>query len=262
MAEILNTGTGATDVTPAPQGHDEAMLAKVDQKEAELAQIGQDSPKQQDGELLLGKFKSVEELTKAYQELERKLSQAGQQKAQQKFSGDMTEDKASELIDKAGLDVEAMSEYFYENGSLAEEHYEALEKAGIPRAFVDQYIAGVEAQAQAYRDQLMEEIGGEEAFAAMAAWAVANLSEQELEEYNAAVDSGDLSMVRSAVMSLAFRYQQAAGRDPKLIGGQVGGPAGFESIAQLTAAMKDPRYETDPAYRREVEQRLARSNIF
>src|SRR5690606_15193900 len=138
------TGTGATDVTPAPQGHDEAMLAKVDQKEAELAQIGQDAPKQQDGELLLGKFKSVEDLTKAYQELERKLSQASQHKAQQS-SSDMTEDKASELIDKAGLDVEAMSEYFYENGSLSEEHYDALEKAGIPRAFVDQYIAGIEA---------------------------------------------------------------------------------------------------------------------
>jgi len=137
-----------------------------------------------------------------------------------------------------------------------------LEKAGIPRAFVDQYIAGIEAQAKAYREQLMEEIGGEEAFAAMAAWAVANLSEKELEDYNEAVDSGDLSMVRSAVMSLAFRYQQAVGRDPKLISGQAGGPAGFESIAQLTAAMKDPRYETDPAYRREVEQRLARSNIF
>lgn len=261
MAEILNTGTGATDVTPSPQGHDEAMLSKVDQKEAELAQIGQDAPKQQDGELLLGKFKSVEELAKAYQELERKQSQAGQQKAQQPFS-DMTEDKASELIDKAGLDVESMSDYFYENGALAEEHYTALEKAGIPRAFVDQYIAGIEAQAQAYRDQLMEEIGGEEAFAAMAAWAAANLSEQELEDYNEAVDSGELSMVRSAVMSLAFRYQQAAGRDPKLISGQAGGPAGFESVAQLTAAMKDPRYETDPAYRREVEQRLARSNIF
>lgn len=261
MAEILNTSTGATDVTPSPQGHDEAMLAKVGQKEAELAQLGQDAPRQQDGELLLGKFKSVEELAKAYQELERKQSQAGRQKAQQP-SSDMTEDKASELIDKAGLDVEAMSDYFYENGSLSEEHYTALEKAGIPRAFVDQYIAGIEAQAQTYRDQLMEEIGGEEAFAAMAAWAAANLSEQELADYNEAVDSGDLSMVRSAVMSLAFRYQQAAGRDPKLISGQAGGPSGFESIAQLTAAMKDPRYETDPAYRREVEQRLSRSNIF
>ncbi|MDQ2651568.1 MAG: hypothetical protein M3Z20_00875 [Chloroflexota bacterium] len=34
-------------------------------------------------------------------------------------------------------------------------------------------------------------------------------------------------------------------------------PAAFRSTAELTAAMRDPRYKNDPAYRDEVAQRLA-----
>lgn len=71
----------------------------------------------------------------------------------------------------------------------------------------------------------------------MAQWALANLSKEDLNRYNLAVESGDMDTVRSAVMSLAYRYQKAVGSDPKLVNGQNGGGAGgYESLAQLTAA--------------------------
>ena len=35
----------------------------------------------------------------------------------------------------------------------------------------------------------------------------------------------------------------------------------FKSNAQLVEAMNDPKYENDPAYRREVMEKLERSNI-
>ena len=35
----------------------------------------------------------------------------------------------------------------------------------------------------------------------------------------------------------------------------------FRSIAQVTQAMNDPRYEKDPAYRKDVTDRLAKSTI-
>lgn len=259
MAEVLNTGGEVSGA--APEGHDQAMLDAVAQKEAELANIGNDAPQGGD-QKILGKFDSQEELVKAYQELERKLSQQSrQQPKQQHQTTELNEDQANDLIEKAGVNVDAMAEHFYENGQLADEHYAELEQAGIPREYVDQYIAGVQAEAEKIRDEIFNEVGGEENFAAMAEWAVANLTQAELDAYNEAVDSGDMSVVRSAVMSLAFRYQRDVGRDPNLVGGNSGGMTGFESLAQLTAAMKDPRYTTDPAYRREVEQKLARSNI-
>lgn len=259
MAEVLNTGGEVTGA--APEGHDQAMLNAVAQKEAELANVGNDAPQGGD-QKILGKFDSQEDLAKAYQELERKLGQQNQQQqTKQPGASDLNEDKASDLIEKAGVNVDVMAEHFYENGQLADEHYTELEKAGIPREYVDQYISGVQAEAEQIRDEIYSEVGGEENFAAMSEWAVANLTQAELDAYNEAVDSGDMGVVRSAVMSLAFRYQRDVGRDPNLVGGNSGGMTGFESLAQLTSAMKDPRYNTDPAYRREVEQKLARSNI-
>ena len=35
----------------------------------------------------------------------------------------------------------------------------------------------------------------------------------------------------------------------------------FESVSQVTDAMNDPRYETDPAYRKKVTDKLARSTV-
>jgi len=258
MVEVLNTGGVPSGA--APEGHDKAMLDIVDKKEAELAKIGQDAPSGGE-QKILGKFNSYEDLEKAYQELERKLSQQSQQHQKQQQTTELNEDQARDLIEKAGVNVDAMAEYFYENGALAEDHYAELEQAGIPRKYVDQYIAGVKAHAEQIRDEIYNEVGGEENFAAMAEWAVANLSKAELDAYNRAVESSDPNTVRSAVMGLAYRYQRDAGRDPRLVGGGNGALKGFESLAQLTAAMKDPRYQTDPAYRREVEQKLAHSNI-
>jgi len=36
----------------------------------------------------------------------------------------------------------------------------------------------------------------------------------------------------------------------------------FESVAQVTEAMNDPRYANDPAYRKQVELKLAKSSVF
>ena len=36
----------------------------------------------------------------------------------------------------------------------------------------------------------------------------------------------------------------------------------FNSVAQVTEAMNDKRYETDPMYRKEVERKLANSSVF
>lgn len=244
----------------APEGHDAAMIAKVDQVDAFLQQQQQQT---QEAPKLAGKFASPADLEKAYLELERKLGQQGSQQTQQQQTqvGDMTEEKAAQLVQNAGLDIDSMTNYFNQNGQLSADHYAALEKAGIPKAFVDQYIDGVQASANQIRDGIMSKVGGSEAFQGMSQWAAANLTPAELAAYNKAVDSMDMTVVENAVLGLAFRYQQAMGRDPKLLGGGNAAASGFQSVAQLVEAMKDPRYEKDPAYRREVEGRLARSNI-
>lgn len=246
------------DVTPAPEGHDEKMLEVVEKKEAEIKQLTTPEQPANEPEKILGKFASQEELIAAYQALEAQQAAAKENPAD---TSGLTEETAEELVEKAGLDMDAMSAEYAAEGGLSENSYKALEKAGIPREFVDQYIAGVEAQAEQARNALLNEIGGAETFKAMSNWARANLSASELAEYNQAVESGDFVHARSAVMSLAFRYQKVAGRTPNLIQGSAPTGQAFASVQQLTAAMADPRYASDPAYRADVQNRLALSNL-
>jgi len=65
------------------------------------------------------------------------------------------------------------------------------------------------------------------------------------------------------VSGLTQKYQAAEGVDPSLIGGQATNSTGgtYDSWAQVTSDMRDPRYESDPAYRQTVTSKLARSNV-
>ena len=277
MADVLNTGAHTAeqqgDHLEAPEGHDAEMIAKVDAKEAELASIGngaeapKETPKEapaEKEELLLGKFKSADDLAKAYQELERKLSKGGAEEAPKEAPKEVTDKQANDAVKEAGLDMATLSAHYDANGgALGDDDYEALEKAGIPRSYVDTYIEGLEAKGAQLQAEIFSSVGGEEQFKTMAQWAANSMTPKELENYNNSVNSRDPATIRSAVMSLAYQYERAVGRDPKLITGNKASNSSnsFGSVAQLTEAMKDPRYEKDPAYRREVEQRLANSNI-
>ena len=124
-------------------------------------------------------------------------------------------------------------------------------------------------QAQQIIDAVMKQAGGEQQYQAMAAWAAKNLSDDAVNAINDAMNSGDVGRALSAVKSMQYDYMQNAGYEPRLLGGRAPaseGPKGYESEAQVVAAMADPRYQNgpsqDPAYVKEVEARLAASNVF
>lgn len=124
-------------------------------------------------------------------------------------------------------------------------------------------------QAQQIIDAVMKQAGGEQQYQAMAAWAAKNLSDDAVNAINDAMNSGDVGRALSAVKSMQYDYMQHAGYEPRLLGGRAPaseGPKGYESEAQVVAAMADPRYQNgpsqDPAYVKEVEARLAASNVF
>lgn len=161
------------------------------------------------------------------------------------------------------VDIKAYAKELTETGQLSEESYNALEKSGYDREFVDQYIAGQKAIAEQRAATGYQLVGGKEQFTAMTAWAAANLSHEEKVAFNDAVVGTDAQM-RQAIESLKSRYQQANGSPPKLLGGSppATGENGFKSKAEMTAAMRDPRYAKDPAYRQSVERKVAASTAF
>jgi hypothetical protein len=216
------------------------------------------------------KFKSVEDLAKSYSELEKKLGeQAPKQETVDPVSATKLKEEApkqensleiaEDAVENAGLNFDTLAQEYAEKGQLGDESYKALEQSGIPKAYVDQFIAGQ----KAIGEQQITMVGGEEAYNEMASWASKNMSEGEKKAYNAAVNSADMDTVKLAVDGLRAKYQAANGTEPSLMQGKATPVAeqGFESWAEVTAAMADPRYSKDPAYQEAVKQKLANSEL-
>lgn len=220
------------------------------------------------------KFKSVEELAKSYSELEKKLGeQAPKQeevdpvnKAELKSETpkqDNSLEIAEEAVENAGLDFNTLADEYAQNGQLGDESYKALEKSGIPKEYVDQFIAGQKAIGEQQTNSVKSMVGGEEAYNEMAQWASKNMSDGEKKAYNEAVNSSNMDTVKLAVDSLKAKYQTANGTEPNLVQGKATPVAeqGYDSWAQVTEAMADPRYAKDPAYQAAVKAKIANSEI-
>lgn len=218
-------------------------------------------PTKPDEPLLAGKFKTPEELEKAYKELEGKLGQT-------KEPDEPAEPKEPEQpeIMVAGLPASKYFKEFEETGAISEDSYKELADKGIPKELVDAYIEGQKARVSQSQDlsekavnDLITDIGGKEAFDKMRAWAnTGGLTEDEKNTYATAVDSGDPRITKMAMENLKAKYEAAYGHAPNLVEGQAAtGPSAFKSNAEMVAAMRDPRYNTDPAYTREVERKVA-----
>ena len=235
--------------------------------------VEETKPTQSKPEGLPEKFNSVDELVKSYSELEKKLGEQSQPTEQSVDPVSKTEvkaeqpksdlDIATKAVDSAGLNMETLSEEFAKDGKLADGSYQSLEKAGIPKEYVDRFIAGQQAIADQQSATVKNLVGGTEAYDSMSDWAGQNLTETEKQAYNTAVNSKDLEAVKLAVVGLKARYAQSTGSEPTLVEGKASpsGEQGFASWAQVTQAMSDPRYAKDPAYQAEVKNKLANSKI-
>ena len=256
------------------------MVEQVEVKQAETTAekpVEENTPTQSKPEGLPEKFNSVEELVKSYSELEKKLGEQSQPTKESVDPVSKTEvkeetkeeqpksdlDIATKAVDSAGLNMDSLAEEYAKEGKLADKSYQSLEKAGIPKEYVDRFIAGQQAIADQQSASVKNMVGGTESYDAMSEWASNNLSETEKQAYNTAVNSKDLEAVKLAVVGLKARYAQATGSEPKLVEGKASpsGEQGFESWAQVTQAMSDPRYSKDPAYQAEVKNKLANSKI-
>ena len=220
---------------------------------------GQEEEQQQqpnEEELILGKFKSQEDLVEAYENLEKKIGEK-QPEEPQKEAEDTGDKESTPDISNV---IEDASKAFAETGELTEKHYKDLEKLGINRETVDAYARGQQALATAQEAEITNSVGGKENYDAMIEWAGNNLPADEINSFDKVVNESSPDAIKLAVKGLYARYMSEAGGQPVNIRqGQTSGAAvqPFQSNAQVVEAMKDKRYENDPAYREDVERRLA-----
>ena len=274
----------ATPQLTTPEGI-EGMVAPG--QESILEEFIQEQEAAKEPELLLGKFKSQDDLAKAYQELEKKLGQASttDPEAPSPAQG-YSPEQAIELygegpvaaLKEKGLDLAEVM-FNADNGQDISEHYDALaETFGVTRQMVENYVSKAQGSApaeapgltEADAAQLKAMVGGEDSFNKLSQWAASNLEQGELAKYNAVVDSGNKDAIEWALKALQARVAAPDSVvEPKLYGGgEAAAVTKFESQQQVLDAMNKRNdkgqklYEVDEAYREKVQQLLAISSVF
>ena len=273
--EELQTGQSEGVHQAGSPEHINEMLAKVDNP-VEVSDVGEELVLQQSEqgrpEWLPEKFGTPQDLLNAYNQLEQQYTQVSQQQEdtqQAEVSEQESLDiqntsvpQVAQLLDERNLDIEVFQQEYNELGKLSDDAYTALEEAGIPNNVVDTWLAGQEAIADQSISQIYQSVGGEDNYNTMLNWASENLEQWELDAFNSSIENLDPNAM-FAVQGLMARMQNAEGIPPKLMTGESAPSTAprFESLAQVTEAMKNPKYASDPAYRAQVTQMLGNSTV-
>ena len=263
------TPQGLTDEQKAQEAallQQAEKLEQLKQQEADI-QNQQRQLSNEDPDLIGGKFKSQDDLLKAYQELEQKLSRGEQEEDEDEVETEEAEPE-EETADDAVM-RRAADEYV-KDGQLSEAAIDELSKMDskdLIKAYVDFYQKNAESyqqqvQLQAGEEQaIMDSVGGKEAYGDMLGWAAQNLEQAEIDSFNSVTNSGNLPAIRFAVEALANRYQSAVGYEAEMVTGKASVPGlkPYRSNAELARDLADPRYATDTAFQADVEARVANS---
>ena len=251
MAETLTV-----DNTPETE-----VVGQLNADEQESLEIGEKLAAEEQS-LLAGKYKDAAELEKAYIELQSKLGDKSNESPQEEVEQEV---ESSEDVDATILDTlweEAQSEY-------TEETLQKLEKMD-PKDLAQMHLE-YRNQNQNQQSQITEQqatalkdvVGGESEYSSMIDWARNSLSDQDIALFDGVMDKGDAASAFFAIQALKGRYLEANGSEGEMLTGKAPSTRGdqFKSQAQLIEAMNDPRYENDPAYRKEIADKLERSDV-
>jgi hypothetical protein len=220
---------------------------------------------------LAGKFDSAEELEKAYIELQRKLGEPKEDEpeVQQEELRETEASEEVELTPVAQLMTDASAE-FYETGELTSETIEKFSEMSS-KELVETYLEMQKNQPTSSGRDLTEsevnviyqQAGGQDAYDNLMQWAQESLPEEFTKAYDSVVDRGEAPAIQIALAGLQQQYEAANGVEGNLYTGRgsVDKPDVFRSQSEVIQAMQDRRYDTDPAYRQDVFQKLERSNI-
>lgn len=213
--------------TGQDQGDDAALVeeqAKIDQARSDLYdEAAGEQPGAPEDNLILGKYQSQADLVDAYKNLQRE-----------------NERLRTGEVEQPEVDSPDREEEQEQGNQLTAE------------------------DAGRIRDNVFGQVGGQERYQALMGWASQNIDEVRTQAFNDALQSGNEGAILSQLKGIQYDHMMATGYEPKLTGGRAptNEVQGFSSEAQVIRAMQDPRYQDDPAYIKEVEQRIAVSNVF
>ena len=263
---MANAQTLTYDPTPADQ-------PEFTEAEQEAIAIGE-SMAEAESQMLAGKFKDAEALEQAYIELQKKLgtneTNPDAEEAEPE-EGELYEEEEEddEEVDAVQSLLSKASEEFYANdGQISEEvlnELSSLESSDLIAAYIN--MQGDPEPTADFTEadiaSIHEIAGGKDGYSNLTSWADQNMPREYVDAFNDLVELGNLEMVQLAVAGLQSQYLTATGYEGEMLTGRAASQQvdEFRSQAEVVAAMNDPRYDSDPAYRQDVFDKLGRSNI-
>jgi len=274
MAETLTV-----DPTPEAEVSGEVEGVSLTAEEQDSLQVGEQIQEQQE-QLFAGKYKSAEELEKAYGELQKKLGEKGDEDSEEAGDSEPVESKedseeteetsqpsaAAELItsasnefsEKGELTAETIAKFSSMSSQELVEAYMQVQ-GQLPQASQEAEVADI---STAVVNEVKNAAGGETAYNNMVQWAGENLEQSSIEAFDTIINSGSVDAIKLAVSGLKAQYENSNGYEGTMLTGKA--PTNtkdvYRSQAELVAAMSDRRYDDDPAYRQDVIARLERSD--
>ena len=245
-------------------------------EEQDSLQVGEQLVAEQE-QLLAGKYKSTEDLEAAYLSLQKKLGQEEDEIDYESTDEGYEEEEGSdeEVSDEApavSLINEASEEYWANEGTLSEEtieRFSEMSSQDLVNAYIEIQSKNPQANPQgvemsdAQVNSVMNAAGGEAQYNRVVEWAASNLDNRSIDAFDSVVDSGNPAAINIAFAGLQSRYEEANGYEGRMLSGKAADSRGdvFRSQAELVAAMGDPRYDNDPAYRADVIAKLDQSDL-
>ena len=251
------------DPTPADQ-------PEFNEAEQEALAIGEAAAREEQAHYA-GKFKSAEDLEQAYIELQKKLgSNENETNTDAEEAGSEEEQLQEEEVSPAAELITNASQMYAETGELTPEvmeQFNSMSSSDLVSAYME--MQG-ELPSQSSPDLTESEVnviknfaGGEEGYTNLMQWAAGNLEQADVDAFDSIVDKGDARAIRLAVAGLKAQYEAMNGFEGEMVSGKAPRQVNdvFRSQAEVVAAMQDPRYDNDPAYRNDVFNKLQRSDI-
>ena len=239
------------------------------EEEQDSLQVGQELKQQQD-ELLAGKYKSAAELEKAYVELQKKLGEGSEE--QQEGEAESSEEEAPEVSPVQSLITDASAE-FAEKGELTEEmmsRFSEMSSQDLVQAYMEMQANAPQAESAEPVElsdnevnAIKNSVGGEAEYEKVIDWASTNLSESQIEAYDDIIATGNSAAIQMMVDGLKAQYDSSNGFEGQMLSGKAPNSSRdvFRSQQQVVDAIADPRYDRDPAYRNEILEKLERSDV-
>ena len=245
-------------------------------EEQDSLQVGEQLEAEHE-QLLAGKYKSTEDLEAAYLSLQKKLGQEEEEVDYESTDEGYEEEEEGdeEISDDApavSLINEASEEYYANDGTLSEEtieRFSEMSSQDLVNAYLQIQANNPQAPQPTYElsesevNTVQNAAGGEANYNRVVSWAAENLTDAAIDAFDSVVDSGNTMAIQIAFAGLQAEYNEANGYEGRMLQGKAPNRSGnaYRSQAELVAAMGDPRYDTDPAYRADVVAKLEQSDI-